>query len=98
MKEWSYTSTLLMDRTACTKPQCLYKGDIYLFTFYKISVRKYQGEKIERDALKGNIKMDLKQVRHDVVVWKFWAEDIDFVRCLFKRDNESKYMVNFLTR
>ena len=31
MKEQSYTSTLPMGRTACTKPQCLYKGAIYLF-------------------------------------------------------------------
>jgi len=28
-KEWSYTSTLLMGRTACTEPQCLYKGALY---------------------------------------------------------------------
>jgi len=31
MKEWSYTSTTPMGRTACTEPQCLYKGDLYLF-------------------------------------------------------------------
>jgi len=23
-----------MGRTACTEPQCLYKGDLYLFTIY----------------------------------------------------------------
>jgi len=23
-----------MDRTACTEPQCLYKGDLYLYLFY----------------------------------------------------------------
>ena len=40
MKEQSYTSTPLMGRTACTEPQCLYKGDLYftqqlcLTTFY----------------------------------------------------------------
>ena len=28
-KEKSYTSTSLMDRTACTEPQCLYKGALY---------------------------------------------------------------------
>ena len=27
----SYTSTLPMGRTACTEPQCLYKGNLYLF-------------------------------------------------------------------
>ena len=31
MKEYSYTSTSRMGRTACTEPQCLYKGALYLF-------------------------------------------------------------------
>ena len=31
MKEWSYTSTPPMGRTACTDPQCRYKGDLYLY-------------------------------------------------------------------
>jgi len=30
-KEQSYTSTPPMGRTACTEPQCLYKGDLYFF-------------------------------------------------------------------
>jgi len=30
MKEWTYTSTPPMGRTACTEPQCLYKGALYL--------------------------------------------------------------------
>ena len=30
-KEYSYTSGPSMDRTACTEPQCLYKGDLYLY-------------------------------------------------------------------
>jgi len=30
-EEQSYTSTPPMDRTACTEPQCLYKGALYLF-------------------------------------------------------------------
>jgi len=29
-KEYSYTSTSPMGRTACTEPQCLYKGALYL--------------------------------------------------------------------
>ena len=33
MKEYSYTSTHPMGRTACTEPQCLYKGDLYHFTY-----------------------------------------------------------------
>jgi hypothetical protein len=32
MKEYSYTSSFPMGRTACTEPQYLYKGDLYLFT------------------------------------------------------------------
>jgi len=35
MKEYSYTSTLLVSRTACTEPQCLYKCDLYLY--FKVS-------------------------------------------------------------
>ena len=30
MKECSYTSTPPIGRTACTEPQCLYKGALYL--------------------------------------------------------------------
>jgi hypothetical protein len=29
MKGWSYTSTPPVGRTACTEPQCLYKGALY---------------------------------------------------------------------
>jgi len=37
MKEYSYTSTPPMGRTACTEPQCLYKGVLYLtFTLLRI--------------------------------------------------------------
>ena len=31
MKEYSYTSTPPMGCTACTEPQCLHKGALYLF-------------------------------------------------------------------
>ena len=34
MKEQSYTSTPPMGRMACTEPQCLYKGDLYLYFYY----------------------------------------------------------------
>ena len=30
-KEYSYTSTVPVGRTACTEPQCLYKGALYLY-------------------------------------------------------------------
>ena len=33
MKEWSYTSTPPVGRTACTEPQCLYKGALYLYLY-----------------------------------------------------------------
>jgi len=33
-KEQSYTSTPPMGRTACTEPQYLYKGDLYLFSLH----------------------------------------------------------------
>ena len=38
MKEQSYTSTPPMGRTACTKPQCLYKGALYLYYHKQDSV------------------------------------------------------------
>jgi len=31
MEELSYTSTTPMGRTACIEPQCLNKGDLYLY-------------------------------------------------------------------
>ena len=37
-KEWSYTSTPPMGRTACTEPQCLYKGALYLYLYYRHAV------------------------------------------------------------
>ena len=43
MKEQSYTSTPPMGRTACTEPQCLYKGDLYLLlqsSFYRTGIRR----------------------------------------------------------
>jgi len=33
IKEYSYTSTPPMGRTACTEPQCLYKGALYLYIY-----------------------------------------------------------------
>jgi len=31
--QYSYPSTPPMGRTACTEPQCLYKGALFIFTF-----------------------------------------------------------------
>ena len=39
MKEESYTSTPPIGRRACTEPQCLYKGDLYLYLY--VHFRKY---------------------------------------------------------
>jgi hypothetical protein len=33
MKQKGYTSTPPMGSTVCTEPQCLYKGDLYLYLF-----------------------------------------------------------------
>jgi len=33
--QYSYTSTPPMGRTACTEPQCLYKGALYLYLLYR---------------------------------------------------------------
>ena len=35
MKGWSYTSTPPMCRTACTEPQCLYRGALYFLIYAK---------------------------------------------------------------
>jgi len=42
-KEWSYTSTSPMGRTACTEPRCLYKGAVYLVTFTSGEINCYDG-------------------------------------------------------
>ena len=36
LNEWSYTSTPPMARTACTEPQCLYKGALYLYLYTQV--------------------------------------------------------------
>jgi hypothetical protein len=38
MKEYSYTSTPPMGRTVCTEPQCLYKGDLYLWSWKSTAI------------------------------------------------------------
>ena len=39
MEEYSYNSTPPMGRTACTEPQCLYKGALYLYLFLPVHVQ-----------------------------------------------------------
>jgi len=38
IKEYSYISTPPTGRTACTEPQCLYKGALYLYLLHKNSI------------------------------------------------------------
>ena len=56
-KGQSYTSTPPMGRTACTEPQCLYKGDLYLYLSpqYQIEVKTkfQQGNLARRDQCEG---------------------------------------------
>jgi len=40
-KEQSYTSTPPMGHTACTEPQCLYNGALYLYLFIHVNSPKY---------------------------------------------------------
>ena len=42
MKEYSYTSTPPMGGTACTEPQCLYKGALYLYCHLLTSLHLQQ--------------------------------------------------------
>jgi len=37
--QYSYTSTPPMDRTACTEPQCLYKGALYIMFLFSLWLR-----------------------------------------------------------
>ena len=39
--QYSYTSTPPMGRTACTEPQCLYKGALYLSPFFILEMQKW---------------------------------------------------------
>jgi len=56
-KEYSYTSTPPMGRTACTEPQCLYKGALYFFygrgnIFCAVcNIRKLGGSDTSRDVV-----------------------------------------------
>ena len=63
MKEQSYNSTPRMGRTACTEPQCLYKGDLYLYLFFNI--RPFAGtvEKGRDSYLCGESNSDPSVVR-----------------------------------
>ena len=39
--QYIYTSTPPMGRTACTEPQCLYKGALYLFYYHVQPLQPY---------------------------------------------------------
>ena len=46
MKEYSYKSTSPIGRTACTEPQCLYKGDLYLYYLVSPSKRNLRATRL----------------------------------------------------
>ena len=57
-----------MGRTACTEPQCLYKGDLYLtFTLIVLSLDATQGEsKFGTQALDGATPVSKNKVENFV--------------------------------
>jgi len=63
-KEWIYTSTPPMGRTACTEPQCLYKGALYPFTFVrKIKCSLQQGKETSGSINTRNHRVNKRQSR-----------------------------------
>ena len=46
MKGQSYTSTRPIGRTACTEPQCLYKGALYLYLYLLSYMRSVVGRNV----------------------------------------------------
>ena len=51
MKEQSYTSTPPMGRTACTEPQCLYKGTLYLTSYCTESMYSMSKDMLQNCSL-----------------------------------------------
>ena len=81
IKEQSYTSTPPVGRTACTEPQCLYKGDLYLF-FYLLnntSVNKCQ----ETPGL------IIKRKQKQLYICPFWVGVL--LQCLGRRSKKNTY-------
>ena len=52
-KGWSYASTPPMGRTACTEPQCLYKGDLHIFLLFKTLILQTVTVSKDRIQLRG---------------------------------------------
>ena len=60
LKEQSYSSTPLIGRTACTEPQCLHKGYLYLYLFYRhVSISIFR-QLLQINKAYREIKMDGK--------------------------------------
>ena len=56
--QYSYTSTPPMGRTACTEPQCLYKGALYLYLFtVTLPIRNSSDHSIHLPAIKRKQKI-----------------------------------------
>ena len=74
MKEYSYTSTPPMGRTACTEPQCLYKGDLYLYS----STLKCFTIDVKKENRNFDISILSTPVTHVNMffVLPFWSEEL----------------------
>ena len=48
MKGKSYISTPPVGSTACTEPQCLYKGDLYLYILCTLGPYEFGKAKVKR--------------------------------------------------
>ena len=64
---WSRRSTAipllpLPGRTACTEPQCLYKGALYLFTLHADELEAMKGSPNHNDSNVPGVSNDLKKV------------------------------------
>ena len=92
-KECSYTSTPPMGRTACTEPQCLYKGALYLFYasyLYLFSAsltnwcrfsrtQRIYGEFIAPVTIQ-NTHVFMQSVRYLARLWPIWIISTEFHR------------------
>jgi len=83
MKGYSYTSTPPMGRMACTEPQCMYKGDLYLFfTLYTSLVMIIVFLENVNDSLKTHLFN---------IAWEVYAECFEKHRILMRQSNINIY-------
>jgi hypothetical protein len=80
-KEYSYTSTPPMGRTACSEPQRLYKGDLYLYNIiHSVRLRRIStasdGIRDRTHAVKVKVVFLSPAQYLDPVQPDFWANSI----------------------